>query len=144
MPAQRQHCIGTTMTVDNETLEIGPHDVVFECPACAKSMAADEDAEGLTVDCPGCGAQVIVPSKPGRSASSSASSAAELNARLSLLVGKLRELQMQRTEISNNIIARLNDINRLVVMLARLEASHQQVMQEWNRILADAEPSQTK
>ena len=125
----------------DETPAIGPRDIVFECPACQNSFVIDEAAEGLTVDCPSCNTKVIVPPKsPAASEPVPPTPPASVNTRLLALVGKLKEIQTQRTEISNNIAARLNDINRQMVMLARLESSHQQVMQEWTRSLADLKP----
>lgn len=122
--------------------EIGPRDIVFDCPMCHKSMVVDEVAQGLTLDCPGCGGQVIVPSKSGTTPEPPAAPpAASVDPRLSALVSKLKELQTQRAEISTNIVARLNDINRQMVLLARLEGAHQQVMQDWNRVLADLRPN---
>jgi len=133
------------MTTSNEMTEIGPRDIVFDCPACHKSMVVDEAAEGLTVDCPGCTAKVIVPSKTDESVETPSlpPSPAGVDPRLLALMSKLKELQTQRTEISNNIAVRLNDINRQMVMLARLENAHQQVMQEWNRVLAELKPGAT-
>ena len=39
-------------------------DVVFECPACGKSMVIDVSAAGMIVLCGQCHANVIVPPKP--------------------------------------------------------------------------------
>jgi len=49
---------------------ITPRDILFECPNCSKSMVIDESAMGKIVDCPGCPAQVIVPSRPAPPAES--------------------------------------------------------------------------
>ncbi|MBM3860223.1 MAG: hypothetical protein FJ395_11305 [Verrucomicrobia bacterium] len=128
------------MSDTNKAPEIGPRDIVFSCPVCQKNMVVDEVAEGLTVECPGCGGAVIVPAKANTSVETSAPAPASTDSKLSALISKLKELQTQRTEISTNIVARLNDINRQMVLLARLENTHQQVMQEWNRVLADLRP----
>jgi len=130
------------MSTANETPEIGPRDIVFDCPTCHKSMVVDEVAEGMAVDCPGCGGRVVVPSKSGKTAETPAPRppATTVDPRLPALLSKLKELQTQRTEISANIAARLNDINRQMVLLARLEGAHQQVMQDWNRMLAEMRP----
>jgi predicted RNA-binding Zn-ribbon protein involved in translation (DUF1610 family) len=47
----------------SEPIGITMHDVVFECPACGKSLVVDEAAVGLTVECPQCRINVIVPPK---------------------------------------------------------------------------------
>lgn len=52
------------------------------------------------------------------------------------LTGKLKELQTQRTELNNRIAARLNEVNRDLVLLARLETSQQQVIGELNQLAA--------
>jgi len=127
------------MSTSNELPEIGPRDIVFDCPFCEKSMVVDEVAVGMTVECPRCGGQVIVPPRPNPTAPPPVMSPpAADDARISALISKLKELQTQRTEISTNIVARLNDINRQMVLLARLESAHQQVIQEWNRLLAES------
>ncbi len=36
-------------------------DILFDCPACAKSMVVDESAVDQAVECPQCGQTVIVP-----------------------------------------------------------------------------------
>lgn len=43
---------------------IRSNDIVFECPKCGKNLVVDQDAEGLTVLCPQCGTEVIVPPRP--------------------------------------------------------------------------------
>ena len=45
-------------------IEVFPTDILFECPACGKSMVIDLSAQGMIVDCDGCGINVIVPPKP--------------------------------------------------------------------------------
>jgi len=146
-------------------VSIGPRDILFECPACHRSLVIDEAAQGMIVDCPQCKTNVIVPPKPAAGAPAPkpppaappppaetpkpAAAAeppaakpglepnvAELLNRLVTLGYQLKELQTQRTEIATNVAARLNEINRQMVMLARQETSHHQVLQEWNQILA--------
>jgi len=130
------------MSTANQQPEIGPRDIVFECPACHKNLVVDEAAEGLTVECPACNTKVIVPPKTKKTPPSPPPPPpAGVDPRLLALGSKLKELQTQRTEISNNIAARLNEINRQMVMLARLESSHQQLLQEWNKVLAELKPS---
>lgn len=129
------------MSASNQLPEIGPRDIVFDCPACHKNLVVDEAAEGLTVDCPSCANKVIVPPKTQKTpAAPPPPPPAGVDPRLLALGSKLKELQTQRTEISNNIAARLNEMNRQMVMLARLETSHQQVLQEWNKVLAELKP----
>ena len=44
---------------------------------------------------------------------------------------QLKELQAQRTEVANRLASRLNDVNRDLVVMARLETSQQQILREW-------------
>jgi hypothetical protein len=116
----------------------------------------DISAEGMIVDCPQCRTNVIVPprstalSEPStpvtratptkedvKPAEDVGSSAADVPAqkRLAVLAGQLKELQTQRGEVTGRIAARLNEVNRDLVMLARLETSQQQILSEWNQLV---------
>jgi transcription elongation factor Elf1 len=33
---------------------VTPRDILFECPACGKSLVVDDVAQGMTVECPQC------------------------------------------------------------------------------------------
>lgn len=129
---------------------ITPRDILFECPGCGKSLVVDEAAEGMIVECPKCHIAVIVPPKPVPSPAPAPASAEsrtvgleskppaegeDLRGRLVTLANKLKELQTQRTEINNRLAARINDINRDLVLVARLETSHQQVLAELNQLI---------
>lgn len=132
----------------------GARDIFFACPACDKNLVVDEAAEGLIVDCPQCHINVIVPPKAGppamapvttepqgktvieqRSGSADQPEGNDLRGRLVTITGKLRELQTQRTEINNRLASRMNDINRDLVMMARLETAQQQVISELNQVV---------
>src|SRR5579862_5427130 len=131
-------------------------DILFDCPACGKSLVVDEAAEGMIVDCPQCRSNVIVPPQTTKSelppvvtkereesrhiegpieVSLSAPADARSQDRLTLLTGQLREIQTQRTEVTGRIAARLKDVNRDLVMLARLETSQQKLLAEWNQLV---------
>ena len=128
-------------------------DIVFDCPACGKSLVVDEAAEGMIVDCPQCRTNVIVPPKSTRVAAPTSSKKEEpriseptklappdavedpLQKRLSVLAGQLKEIQAQRTEVTGRIASRLNDVNRDLVIIARLETSQQQILSEWNQLV---------
>jgi DNA-directed RNA polymerase subunit RPC12/RpoP len=58
-----------------------------------------------------------------------------LEQRLAVLSGQLKEIQAQRTEVTGRIASRLNDVNRDLVIIARLETSQQQILSEWNRLV---------
>lgn len=158
------------------------HDILFECPACGKSLVVDEAAEGLSVPCAGCGISVIVPPKPQllsatqvmhlppgipaqkpapsmparteapapavppakpaqEAAKSSPTGKAEqidvaaLHERLAALSNQLKELQTEWAELTNRIANRINEVNRDLVQMARLETSQKQMLAEWNQIV---------
>ncbi|MEI6085909.1 MAG: hypothetical protein WCS70_16620, partial [Verrucomicrobiota bacterium] len=133
----------------NELL-VGPHDILFECPACSKSLVVDQDGEGMIVDCPQCHINVIVPPKTAKAAATAApvapapvpapapevEVAGDVQTRLTALGNKMKELQTQRAEINNRMASRINEINRDLVMTARLETAHQQVITELNQLIA--------
>jgi predicted RNA-binding Zn-ribbon protein involved in translation (DUF1610 family) len=128
-------------------------DVLFDCPACGKSLVVDKAAEGMIVDCPQCRTNVIVPpqstkpsdpspaakedSRPVEPEESVPSIEAEdpFQQRLATLSGQLKEIQAQRTEVTGRIASRLNDVNRDLVIIARLETSQQQILSEWNQLV---------
>ncbi|HVM62338.1 MAG TPA: hypothetical protein VMV72_15875 [Verrucomicrobiae bacterium] len=140
-------------------------DILFDCPACGKSLVVDEAAEGMIVDCPQCRTNVIVPPKSvkppapaprkdepvkrdepaaDRRARSIPSVAGEspVQQRLAVLSGQLKEIQAQRTEVTGRIASRLNDVNRDLVIIARLETSQQQILAEWNQLVEKASAGQ--
>jgi hypothetical protein len=147
---------------NSQPITIGPRDVLFECPACRKSLVVDESAEGMIVDCPQCRISIIVPPKNGVApvkppaappAPASAPPAAAppvtpappapaappsaAREKLTVLAGKLKELQTQRTEVNNRLASRINEVNRDLVLLARLETSHQQILVEFYQVLSE-------
>jgi DNA-directed RNA polymerase subunit RPC12/RpoP len=142
-------------TKSDETV-VTNQDILFDCPSCGKSLVVDVSAEGMIVDCPQCRTNVIVPprsttrSEPPasvtravpskeetKSAEETHSGAMDVPAqkRLAVLAGQLKELQTQRGEVTGRIASRLNEVNRDLVMLARLETSQQQILGEWNQLV---------
>jgi DNA-directed RNA polymerase subunit RPC12/RpoP len=125
-------------------------DILFECPACGKSLVVEDTAEGMIIDCPQCRTNVIVPPKSTKptplptgmkdepkpvEVSKSAPVEVPPRKRIAVLADQLKEIQSQRTEITGRMAARLNDVNRDIVMMARLETSEQQIISEWNQLL---------
>jgi predicted RNA-binding Zn-ribbon protein involved in translation (DUF1610 family) len=143
--------------IGDTAVTVTTRDIMFECPSCGKSLVVDEAAAGLIVDCPQCRINVIVPPKstpagppqtqsptiatqskpafaPGET-KASGGDAGNLKERLTSLGNQLKELQTQRTEINNRIAARLNELNRDLVLLARVETSQQQILSEWQQVI---------
>lgn len=145
-----------------EEIVVTNQDILFDCPSCGKSLVVDVSAEGMIVDCPQCRTNVIVPphsttrSEPpasvaratpskeeAKSAEETVSGATDAPAqkRLAVLAGQLKELQTQRGEVTGRIASRLNEVNRDLVMLARLETSQQQILGEWNQLVEKMSPA---
>jgi DNA-directed RNA polymerase subunit RPC12/RpoP len=145
-----------------EEIVVTNQDILFDCPSCGKSLVVDVSAEGMIVDCPQCRTNVIVPprsttrSEPpasvtrampskeeAKSTEEAGSGAANMPAqkRLAVLAGQLKELQTQRGEVTGRIASRLNEVNRDLVMLARLETSQQQILGEWNQLVEKISPA---
>lgn len=152
-------------------VDVGDRDILFECPACNKSLVVDETAEGMIVECPQCHIGVIVPPKTdstgpaplsgGRTAQTvapkrmeppapapppagaaadrqpSAPAVGALQTRLEGLAHQLRESQTQWTEVTNRIASRINEVNRDLVVMARLEAAHKEILKEWNKLVGE-------
>ena len=140
--------------------EISEHDILFECPACGKSLVVGETAAGMTVPCPQCFISVIVPPKPATPKPAAPKPAAppprpvtalppppkpvampvpkpdvhDLHGRLLALGQRLSELQSQRTEINTRLASRANELTRDLVLLSRLETTQQQLLSEWNQL----------
>ncbi len=145
-----------------EEIVVTNQDILFDCPSCGKSLVVDVSAEGMIVDCPQCRTNVIVPprsstlSEPPASATratpskeeakfaeGAGSGAADVPAqkRLMVLASQLKELQTQRGEVTGRIASRLNEVNRDLVMLARLETSQQQILSEWGQLVEKVSPA---
>ena len=151
---------------NREEVVVSSSDILFECPACGKNLVVDESAEGLIIPCPQCQTNIIVPPKQTRSmlAPPPQTTRAQLpkeklqpatpmkldsgepspQKRLAVLTGQLKEIQAQRTEVANRIASRLNEVNRDLVKLARLDTSQQQILSEWNKLvekIAEGQPA---
>ncbi len=149
-----------------DDLVVGDHDILFECPACNKSLVIDENAEGMIVECPQCHIGLIVPPKvatmtpgapPGArtaepapirpapppampavpSVRPDAPAVAALQSKLEGLAHQLRESQTQWTEVTNRIASRINEVNRDLVVMARLETAHKEILKEWNKLVGE-------
>ncbi len=141
---------------ESDATVVTSQDILFDCPSCGKSLVVDVSAEGMIVDCPQCRTNVIVPPRSSarteppasatravpskeepKSADESGSSATDAPSqkRLAVLAGQLKEIQTQRGEVTGRIASRLNEVNRDLVMLARLETSQQQILSEWNQLV---------
>jgi len=131
-------------------------DVLFECPSCEKSLVVNSSASGMTVECPQCHLSLIVPPQsespmspppPMRSPSPSpvnisapspvqtdSASIAAWQEQLHTLVSQLQEQESHWNELMGRIVSQMNQINHDWSMLAQLETSQKQTLNEWNQI----------
>jgi DNA-directed RNA polymerase subunit RPC12/RpoP len=172
-PPPKAHHVGGVITMagtdqrksDPGLPEISEHDILFECPACGKSLVVDETAAGLMVPCPQCSISVIVPPKPAPAKAPvpkpvvppprppsppppakpvagpvAKPDALDWRGRLLTLGQRLSELQAQRTEINTRLASRANELTRDLVLLSRLETTQQQLLAEWNQLANQLKP----
>jgi hypothetical protein len=115
----------------------------------------DESAEGMMIECPQCRINVIVPpqtqpaSPPGSTSAKTDAPARPTEAtkptaeitglhdRLNVLASQLREQQTQWAEVTNRIATHINEVNRELIALSRLETSHKQILKEWNQLVGE-------
>lgn len=100
------------MAEEQGAIEIGPQDIVFNCPRCGKSLTIDHRGAGLMVPCPDCGSQVMVPgtAAPGGEAELTSEEATES---LNLMVDRIKELE--RNHALDNV--RLEKISEQLALI---------------------------
>ena len=74
-------------------VDIGPEDIVFNCPKCGKSLTIDARGTGLMVPCPDCGTQVMVPAPGEASEADEMLSPEEMQESLATLVDRIHSLE---------------------------------------------------
>jgi DNA-directed RNA polymerase subunit RPC12/RpoP len=155
----------STGQLSSPGIVITPRDILFECPKCGKSLAVDQDAEGLIVPCQQCGADVIVPPKPSavpvslqpRHAPTAASpppartevapqiaqiqtqhvETADLKDRLAALSTQLKELQNRHADLIAKMMGHIDEVNHILEQLGGLQGAENEAHLEWNRIVEE-------
>ncbi|MFH0907301.1 MAG: hypothetical protein V1929_00870 [bacterium] len=94
-------------------VDIGPEDIVFNCPKCGKSLTIDARASGLMVPCPDCGTQVMVPTPGEASDADEMLTPDEMQESLARLVDRIHELE----KIHAMDGVRLEKINEQVALI---------------------------
>ncbi len=103
-------------------------DLIFDCPACLKSLAVDQRATGHTVQCPLCRAEVKVPELHRVIPLDEAPETPALKARpaweqkLIQVEAALREATHQRQEAGNLRKHHLSEANRQQLRVEKLDA----------------------
>ncbi len=116
----------------NETQTIPPPYLADAASAKAAEKPAEPtpSAASDATDSPGTTAD-----EAGGAAAAPDTVVAELHDQLTNLAGKLREVQTQWADTTNRVATRINDVNRELVTLARLETSHKELLQQWNGLI---------
>ena len=113
-------------------VEIGPEDIVFNCPKCGKSLTIDVRGAGLMVPCPDCGTQVMVPTGADDADSGEAGelSAEEMQQSLAMLIERIRELERLRAldavrleKVSEQVALIQAAIDRIVSIIQDAQAA---------------------
>ena len=115
-------------------VDIGPEDIVFNCPKCGKSLTIDARGTGLMVPCPDCGTQVMVPAPGEASDAGEMLSPEEMQESLATLVDRIHSLE----KIHAMDAVRLEKINEQVGLIQASIDRIVSIMQD-----AGAEPSRT-
>jgi DNA repair exonuclease SbcCD ATPase subunit len=107
---------------------VGASDIVFDCPACHKSLVVDHIAAGHEMPCPVCGKTVKVPVEHHVVTLSEAPETQKLQAmpewrqQLIAIEGSLKEAQHQRQEAGNFYKQHLSEANRQKLRMDKLDA----------------------
>ncbi len=107
---------------------IGLDDVVFDCPACHKSLVVDKVAVGHALACPSCGAEVKVPEPHRVVTLAEAPETKSMEARpawerdLIALESAIKETGHQRQEAGNFYKHHMSEASRQQLRIERLDA----------------------
>ena len=104
---------------DASAQDLNPHDIVFECPVCGKSMAIDPQGAGLVVSCPGCSSDIQVPT-PEFQESPPPEAGGEGSEQIRMLLHSLSKSQSKVQSATES----LDETNRRRVYLERMRADH--------------------
>ena len=94
-------------------VDIGPEDIVFNCPKCGKSLTIDARGSGLMVPCPDCGTQVMVPAPGAESEADEMLTPEEMQESLATLVDRVHDLE----KIHAMDAVRLEKMNEQVALI---------------------------
>ena len=149
------------------TVVILPHDILFDCPKCRKSLAVDQNGEGMIVQCPQCGTDVIVPPKPRAATGPPPSFSTHtptplplqlarmevpsqitqihtqhtetevLQTRLAVLSTRIKELQGQRADLIARMMSHIDEVNRIFERLGGLQGAENEIHRGWDRVVEE-------
>lgn len=126
--------------------------MIIDCPQCEtnvivppRSSAADPAAPSAppAAEPPTPSTPSTEPAKPAPSHATTqpiptlaeAPNVAKLHEEMTALATRIKEVQTQWADATNRIATRINDINRELVGLSRLEGSHKQALKDWNQLV---------
>ncbi len=121
----------TANTADNPRAageDIGPDDIVFECPACGKSMVINQRGAGLLINCVACGVDVQVPPADAGAASDDtlpdvSTVLADCRERIAALEAELEDVRGRRRVLERRQLRAAQGIEQLKSQLAVLRAA---------------------
>ena len=116
-------------------IEIGPEDIIFNCPRCGKSLTIDRRGAGLMVPCPDCSSQVMVPgAEPNGEADELTSE--EATESLNLMVDHIHELE--RKHALGDV--RLEKISEQLVLIQAAIDRISDIIQDSRGVAPEEEP----
>lgn len=107
--------------------QISGDDILFDCPACRKSLVVDRVAAGHPLPCPTCGATLTVPQPTRVVTLAEAPETTALEAKpewereLLALEASIKETRHQREEAGNFQKQHLSEANRQQLRIERLD-----------------------
>ena len=110
------------------------HDLVFDCPECAKLLVIDERAAGLKINCPLCGKEISVPQQVHVTQAMEHHDAATLEEKRALLQKQIDENRMQHTEAMNKWHDHVTQVNRLKVRIQKLDQDHEKMEEQVKKL----------
>ncbi len=117
--------------------EITDRDIVFECPACGKSLVIDKQGAGLVINCTDCGAELQVPAAEDEASGPEPASdeplpdistvLSDCREQMQALEAELRDLRQRRDTLEKRHALTVQGIQSLKRQMAILRASFEEI-----------------
>lgn len=121
----------------------GKNDLIFDCPACHKSLVIPPEAAGHHVICPLCTQKILVPERHRVTTLAEAPETQALQSlpawkqELVTIESSLRELTNQRQEAGNHFKHHSSEVNRLQLRIEKLDGKLQDLQKRKQAIAAE-------
>jgi len=126
----------------SDSKRIGPGDLVFDCPACRKSLVVDKVAAGQILPCPLCKKPIQVPQTSRVVMLDQAPETQKLaqlpdwERELLTIQSSLKETQHQREEAGNFYRQHSSEANRQQLRMEKLDARLKELRESRDALLA--------